>query len=44
MAIIRQDIRHGSDSKKVTFGDPKIISNRASDNDKNVQTQPFRPK
>ncbi|SMD00905.1 hypothetical protein [Sporomusa malonica] len=44
MAIIKQDIKHGFDSKKVTFGDPNIISNRTSERDKNVQTKPLRPK
>ena len=44
MAIIKQPIKSGFDSKKVTLGDPKDYSNRESDRDQNSQVRVLRPK
>ncbi|WP_281241536.1 hypothetical protein [Sporomusa acidovorans] len=44
MSIIRQSIKNGFDSKKVTLGDPKDVPNRISSQEQNIQTKPARPK
>ncbi|HWR42689.1 hypothetical protein [Sporomusa sp.] len=44
MAIVKQNIKNGFASKKVTLGDPQDVPNRTSAHEPNVQTRPLRPK
>jgi hypothetical protein len=44
MSIIKQSIKNGFDSKKVTLGDPQDVPNRISSQEQNIQTKPARPK